>query len=147
MQDVGLDVVGPLDQVAQDAAVVGDAAVDAIGLVEGEGCRQPLGGRADPADALHDAGGIPRVAPEQDVLQPAVHHPRALGLPDHTAVDHRLDLEVALDAGYRINHDLCCHTSLSFTRYWYSWRPSEQNETAPRKMGWTRAAAIGKERA
>ena len=109
MQDVGLDVVGALDQVAQDAAVVGDAAGDAVGFVEGKGRSQAVGGGTDAADALHDAGRVTGIASLQNVLEPAVHHARTLGFLDHAVVHHRFDLQVPFDAGYRINYNLRCH--------------------------------------
>ncbi len=117
VEDMGLNEVGALNQVAQDAAVVGDAAVHPVDFVEGEGRRQAVGGRADPADSLHDAGGVTGVAPGEDGFQPAIHHPGTLGLFDHSAVHHRLDLEVSFDAGYRINYNLFCHSLSPDLRY------------------------------
>jgi hypothetical protein len=65
--------------------------------------------RSNPAGALHEMLGIPRIAPLKNELDPPEHRPGAPGI-RHFAPGHlNLDLEVALDSGYRINRDSLSH--------------------------------------
>ena len=105
VQYVRLQVVGAEDEVADDAAVVGDPIRHAQGVVEAERRRRGVGRGAHAADALRQPGGVQRVAADQDLLEPAEHGAAAAGVPDGAAVDDGLDLHVALDPGDGIDDD------------------------------------------
>jgi hypothetical protein len=65
--------------------------------------------RSDPAGALHEMLGIPRIASLKYEFDAPEHLPRAPGI-DHFAPGHLdFDAEVALDSGYRINCDSLSH--------------------------------------
>jgi hypothetical protein len=65
--------------------------------------------RSDPAGALHEMLGIPRIAPLKNHFDAPEHLPRAPGV-GHFASGHLdFDAQVAFDSGYRINRDSLSH--------------------------------------
>jgi hypothetical protein len=72
--------------------------------------------RSDPAGALHEMLGIPRITPLQNELYAAEHLPGAPGVNDFPTGHFDLDPHVAFDAGDRINNDSFSHmiSSISF---------------------------------
>jgi hypothetical protein len=65
--------------------------------------------RSDPAGALHEMLGIPRIAPLQNDFNPTEHLPGAPGVNDFSSGHLDFDSQVALDAGYRINYNSFSH--------------------------------------
>ena len=61
--------------------------------------------RADAAEALGEEPRVARVAPLQDVLDPAEHLARRPGVLHAAAVHLDVDAEVAFDAGDRVDGD------------------------------------------
>jgi hypothetical protein len=70
--------------------------------------------RSDPAGALHEMLGIPRITPLENDFNAAEHLPGAPGVNDFASGHLDLDAEVPLDAGYRIDDDSLSHM-VSFT--------------------------------
>ena len=69
--------------------------------------------RAHAADALRERPGIARVAAPQNDFDAAHHGAGTRGPGDHRAVEFRLDPQVPLDPGDRIDDDgLCAHVPL-----------------------------------
>ena len=77
--------------------------VNAVDLIEGISRRQAVGSGTNTADALHQPSGITGIATTQDVFQTAVHHTGALGLFNNSVFDDRLNFQVTLNPGDRIN--------------------------------------------
>jgi hypothetical protein len=65
--------------------------------------------RSDPAGALHEMLGIPRITPLQNKFNAAEHLPGAPGVNDFPTGHFDLDPHVAFDACDRINHDSLSH--------------------------------------
>jgi len=68
--------------------------------------------RSDPAGALNEMLGIPRIAPLQYNFNPAEHLPGAPGVNDFASGHLDFDSQVALDAGYWIDDDSLSHINL-----------------------------------
>jgi hypothetical protein len=65
--------------------------------------------RSDPAGALHEMLGIPGIAPLQNNFDAPEHLSGAPGVDDFASGHLDFDLEVTLDAGYRINYNSLSH--------------------------------------
>jgi hypothetical protein len=65
--------------------------------------------RSDPAGALHEMLGIPRIAPLQNEFDAPEHLPGAPGINDFPSGHFNLDPHVAFDSSDRINHDSLSH--------------------------------------
>ena len=103
VQDVRLQVVGAQDQVAGDTAVAGHLDVEGVFLRQGGS--HGMGGGAHAADALHDLGGVTRVAPFQNLFKTAEHPTGEVGVHNLAVLHHHLGLEMALDSGDGIDGD------------------------------------------
>jgi hypothetical protein len=62
-----------------------------------------MGSRTNTTDALHQACSVTGITTTQDVFQTAIHHTGALGLFNHSIFDDRLNFQVTLNPGHRIN--------------------------------------------
>ncbi len=87
MQNMRLQVVGALDQVAHDAAVFRYLIFQAKGFIQRMGCRNGMGNRANAADLLDVFLCIPGIAALQDQLQAAEEGTGALCLNYFAAVN------------------------------------------------------------
>ena len=100
-QDVAVQELRALDEVADDARVVRNG--DAVGLLSGDGGGMRVGNRADAADALHDLRSVLGRAVLHDKLHaaeaaaghPCIRHDAVLNL--------HLDAQMTLDAGDRVD--------------------------------------------
>ncbi len=109
MQQVVEEMVGPLNQVVQDAAIGGgsDAVGDFLGIGGGDG----MGIGANSADSLGDLLGIEGITASQDHLKSPKHLSDALGIHNDIVGDGRFDIEVTFNAGQgaKFNfHDTAC---------------------------------------
>jgi hypothetical protein len=66
---------------------------------------QRMHGRADAADPLSPDPRLARIAPAQDQFDAPEHRPGAPGIRDTALIDLRFNAKMALNAGYRIDHD------------------------------------------
>ena len=101
-QDVAVQELRALEQVADDARVVRD--LDAVGFFGRDSGRVGVGHRAHAADALHDLRGVFGRAVLHDHLhaaEAAAGHP---SIGDLAVGDFHLHAEVALDAGDRVDN-------------------------------------------
>jgi hypothetical protein len=64
---------------------------------------------SDPAGALHEMLGVPRITPLKDDFDAAEHLPGAPGVDDFASGHLDFNPKVALDAGYRIDDDSLSH--------------------------------------
>jgi hypothetical protein len=114
MDDVIVLVLGAVHQVANQARVLGNLHAD--GVVDCPHRGQSMDVRSDPAGALHEMLGIPRISSLQDDFDAAEHLPGAPGVDDFASGHLDLDAEVPLDAGYRIDDDSLSHM-ISFIQF------------------------------
>jgi hypothetical protein len=105
VQDVRLDVVAPEDHVAHHAPVLRNPVGDAERVVQGESRRDGVRRRAHTTDPLRDSRCIQRVTAAEDELEAPEQHAGAPRLLDDTFLGDRLDLQVAFDAGDRVDYD------------------------------------------
>ena len=89
MQDVRLDEVRAVDQVAQDAAVGRHGNPECV--VQGTDGGHAVRHRADAADALGDVLGVARVAADQQLLETPEQ------AADGPGIDHLLDAVDGID--------------------------------------------------
>ncbi len=104
VHDVVVHVLRADHQVADEVGVGRDLDVERVldRADRGDGVHQG----ADAADALREGPGVARVAAPQDDLDAAHHRAGRVGLGDPLSrVDLRLDAQVALDAGDRVDDD------------------------------------------
>ena len=102
-EDMGLQVVGALHEIARNAAVVGRP--DIGGLFQGHAGGQSVRHRAHAADALGDLRGVARVAALEYGLEAAVHAAGQVGVHHLAAFHDHGGFEMALDTGDRIDGD------------------------------------------
>jgi len=105
VEDVALEDVGAEDEVADDAAVVGDLVGDAEGRVEGERRGRGVRRGADAADPLGHALRVHGMAAAEEDLEAAEHRAGAPRLLDLAAVHHHLHPQVAFDAVDGVDDD------------------------------------------
>ena len=103
MQDVRLEVVRTEDQVTGGATVARNRG--AAGFFQRDAGGGGMGGGAHAADALHDLGGVARMTPAQDGFETTVHAAGQFRIDDFAVFNHDLGLEMAFDAGHRIDGD------------------------------------------
>jgi hypothetical protein len=107
MDDVVLLVQGTVHEVADDPRILRNLHADGVFDCPHRG--QSMDVRSNPAGALHEMLGIPRIAPLKNELDAPEHRSGAPGI-SHFAPGHlNLDLEVALDSGDWINRDSLSH--------------------------------------
>ena len=114
MEDVRLDVVGPLDQIAQDPAVLRDLIRNPKSGVKVQRRDRGVSRRSHSADALCNVLGIIRVTPPKKYLEASEQGATALSFLNHPSLDSGLDFEMALYTSYRVNNDLRHRLALSF---------------------------------
>src|SRR5579863_847795 len=90
------------NQIADDPGVLGN--VDTQCIFDRTDAGERVYHRADATDALRPDPSLPRIAALQDDLHAAEHGPGTPGVRDLSAVELRLDPQVAFDASYRIYH-------------------------------------------
>jgi hypothetical protein len=107
MDDVIVLVLRAVHEVADQTRVLRDLHAD--GVVDCPHRGQSMDVRSDPAGALHEVLGIPRIAPLQNEFDAPEHLPGAPGVNDLAAGHFHLDPHVAFDSGYRVNNDSLSH--------------------------------------
>ncbi len=108
MHDMVVHVLRAVHEVANQLRIRRYAVIQRIFHRPDRG--QPVHQRAHAADALCEGPGIARVAPLQNDLDAAHHGAGRPGLCNAIAIHLRLDAQVPLDAGYRINNDTFTHS-------------------------------------
>ena len=107
-----VDVLGTVDEIPDDAGILGNRILKRVFYRTHRGNRMVR--RADPAYALGEGPGVPRITATQDGLDPTYHGSGAGG-PGDDAIGIRLgfDTEMPLNAGDRINDDRAHNVSSS----------------------------------
>ena len=104
-QDVAVQELRALDEVADDACVVRDG--DAVRLLGCDGRRMRVRNRANAADALNDLGCILGSAMLDNPLHAAEATAGHPCIDDLAALDFHLATHVSFDAGNRIDYGTC----------------------------------------
>jgi hypothetical protein len=107
VNDVIVLVLRSMHEVSYQACILRD--LDADGVVDCPHRGQSMNVRSDPAGALHEMLGIPRIAPLQNELDAPEHLPGAPGVDDLAAGHFDFNPHVAFDSGDRINRDSLSH--------------------------------------
>ena len=101
VHDVVLHKLDPLQEVAHNPRIVRDR--DTQRIFDCSHGADSMYGRSDSADALSEHPRISRVPPRHDQLDSTEHHPCAPGIPHLAVLDLRLNAQVPLNAGDRVN--------------------------------------------
>ena len=101
-QDVAVQELGALEDVADDAGVVGDG--DAVSLLSRDGAGMGVRHGANAADALHDLGSVLGRAVLNDQLDAAEAATGYPGVGYLAVLDFHLNAQMALDTGYGIDY-------------------------------------------
>jgi hypothetical protein len=98
VQNTGLQVVGALNEVAQDAAIFGDTGGYIESGVKVKGGGYGVRSGADAADTLGQVNGISGVPALQQDLKAAEHNTLALGVLDLASFNSDFNLKVTFKA-------------------------------------------------